>query len=100
MAPASRTHITILGALQAAIRTHLADRRSPCTVMPTAGIGTRARANGLSLNSRSGCIKVVDTFRIRPQAAVECDKLTTSDFMRMHPIPEQVVDQDAAAVMT
>lgn len=71
MAPASRTHNTILGALQAAIWTHLADRRSPCTVMPTAGIVPRARAN--------------DNFRI-PDLAVTCTGYDTEEYALSEPV--------------
>lgn len=71
MAPASRTHNTIMGRLNQLLGAHFDERRSPCTVIPTAGIVPRARAN--------------DNFRI-PDLAVTCTGYDTEEYALSEPV--------------
>jgi Uma2 family endonuclease len=71
MAPASRTHNTILGRLGQLMGVHFDERHSPCTVVPSAGILPRARSN--------------DNYRI-PDLAVTYSGYETEEYALSEPV--------------
>ena len=71
MAPASRTHNTVLTELAALIRNHLLERGAPCVAVVTPGVIPRARSQ--------------DNFRI-PDLAVTCSGYETEEYSLNEPV--------------